>query len=381
VKDLAPRPRLTAFVRKFQLGRPTARLNAVHSELEEAARDSGVRETLSLLAEAIVDLLGCSDCVISAADLVTMQVVDLAGFTRTPERWEMFADEYDLSVYPATVRVLEGGGPYTTWIGDPDGDPAEIELMRSMELSSQLLLRMEAGGKLYLVETWGDDQGPFGPEAIQLAERLVERGARLVELGLARDADDEARFQELVADAARVAPLDVDTTALALAVCDTLGLNRDQIAEVRLVALLHKAGMDSIPKTLLQKTEPLTPVEWAVVQRHTLVGRRMIENIPSLSAAVEGVSAMRERWDGSGYPRGLAGDTIPLSARVVAPCVAYRAMRAGSARRPAVSHDAAIAELRRSSGHQFDPMIAGAVCLSAGPDGVRSLVRLRASRI
>jgi hypothetical protein len=381
VKDLAPRPRLTAFVRKFQLGRPAARLDTVRSGLEAAAHDAGVRETLSLLAEAIVDLLGCSDCVISAADLERMQVVDLAGYTRTPERWEMFADQYDLTIYPATVRVLEEGVPYTTWIGDPGGDPGELALMRSMELSSQLLLRMEAGGLLYLVEAWDDRLGPFDADEIRLSERLVERGARLVELGLARDAEDEARFQELVVDAARVAPLDVDATELAIAVGETLGLNRDQLTEVRLVALLHQAGMDSIPQTLLQKTEPLTPVEWAVIQRHTLVGRRMIERIPSLSAAVDGVSAMRERWDGTGYPRGLAGNTIPLSARVVAPCVAYRAMRAGSPRRPAASHEAAIAELRRSSGLQFDPMTASAVCLSAGPDGVRSLLRLRASRI
>lgn len=368
-------------MRKFQLGRPAARLDTVQSGLEEASQNAGVRETLSLLAEAIVDLLGCSDCLISAADLGQLRVVDLAGFTHSPERWEMFADEVDLRQYPATVRVLEEGTPYTTWIGDPQGDAAEISLMQAMGLSSQLLLRLEAGGSLYLVEAWDDRLEPFEPEAIALGERLVERGARLVEVGLARDADDEARFQELVADAARVAPLDVDTTTLALTVGETLGLRREQLAEVRLVALLHQAGMSAIPATLLHKSEPLTPVEWAVVQRHTLVGRRMIEKIPSLSAAVEGVSSMRERWDGSGYPRGLAGDTIPLSARVVAPCVAYRAMRAGSPRRSAVSHESAIAELRRSSGHQFDPVAAGAVCLSVGLDGVRSPLRLRAARI
>jgi putative two-component system response regulator len=90
---------------------------------------------------------------------------------------------------------------------------------------------------------------------------------------------------------------------------------------------------------------------------------------------------MRERWDGTGYPRGLAGEAIPLSARVVAPCVAYRAMRAGSPRRSPVSHDAAIAELRRAGGRQFDPVAAGAVCLTVGPDGVRSPLRLRAARI
>ncbi len=292
-------------MRKFQLGRPAARLDTVQSGLEEASQNAGVRETLSLLAEAIVDLLGCSDCLISAADLGQLRVVDLAGFTHSPERWEMFADEVDLRQYPATVRVLEEGTPYTTWIGDPQGDAAEISLMQVMGLSSQLLLRLQAGGSLYLVEAWDDRLEPFEPEAIALAERLVERGARLVEVGLARDADDEARFQELVADAARVAPLDVDTTTLALTVGETLGLRREQLAEVRLVALLHQAGMSAIPATLLHKSEPLTPVEWAVVQRHTLVGRRMIEKIPSLSAAVEGVSSMRERWDGSGYPRGL----------------------------------------------------------------------------
>lgn len=353
----------------------------MQSDLEEAAQNAGVRETLSLLAEAVVDLLGCSDCLVSAADLGRMRVSDLAGFTHSPERWEMFADVFDLREFPATVRVLEGGGSYTTWIGDPLGDPAEIAQMQKMGLSSQLLLRMEAGGALYLVEAWDDRLEPFEPEVIRLAERLVANGAQLVELGLTRDADDEARFQELVADAAQVAPLDVDTTALALTVGETIGLSRDQLAEVRLVALLHQAGMAAIPTTLLHKSEPLTPVEWAVVQRHTLVGRRMIEKIPSLSAAVEGVSSMRERWDGTGYPRGLSGDTIPLSARVVSPCVAYRAMRAGSPRRAAISHEAAIAELRRCSGRHFDPVTAGAVCLSVGPDGVRSPLRLRAARI
>ena len=381
MKESASRPRLTAFVRRFPLGRPRARLDTLQTGLEEAAQNAGVRETLSLLAEAVVELLGCSDCVISAADLDRMVTLDLAGFTRTPERWEMFADQFDLRQYPETVRVLRDGTPYTTWIGDPDGDAAEIAFMQEQELGSQLLLRMEAGGLLYLVEAWDDRVEPFQPEGIRLAERLVEHGARLVEVGLARDADDEARFQELVADAARVASLDVDTTSLAVTVGETLGLNRDQLAEVRLVALLHQAGMDSIPTTLLQKSTPLTPVEWAVVQRHTLVGRRMIEKMPSLSAAVEGVSAMRERWDGTGYPRGLSRDTIPLSARVVAPCVAYRAMRAGSARRPAISHEAAVSELRRASGRQFDPMTASAVCLSVGPEGVRSLLRLRAPRI
>ena len=381
MKESAPRPRLTAFVRKFQIGRPAARLDTVRTGLEEAAQNAGVRETLSLLAEAIVELLGCSDCLISLADLEQMRLVDLAGFTHTPERWEMFAEQWDLNEFPATTRVLEDGLPYATWIGDPDGDAAELTQMRAMGLSTQLLMRMEAGGSVYLVEAWDDRLEPFDAEAIRRTESLVERGARLVELGLRRDADDEARFHELVADAARVAPLDVDTTTLALAVGETLGLGREQLSEVRLVALLHQAGMSSIPTALLQKSDPLTPVEWAVVQRHTLVGRRMIEKIPSLSAAVDGVSAMRERWDGTGYPRGLTGDTIPLSARVVAPCVAYRAMRAGSRRRPAVSHEAAIAELRRCSGRHFDPVTAGAVCLSVGPEGVRSLLRLRASRI
>ena len=234
-------------MRKFQLGRPAARLDTVQSGLEEASQNAGVRETLSLLAEAIVDLLGCSDCLISAADLGQLRVVDLAGFTHSPERWEMFADEVDLRQYPATVRVLKEGTPYTTWIGDPQGDAAEISLMQAMGLSSQLLLRLQAGGSLYLVEAWDDRLEPFEPEAIALAERLVERGARLVEVGLARDADDEARFQELVADAARVAPLDVDTTTLALTVGETLGLRREQLAEVRLVALLHQAGMSAIP--------------------------------------------------------------------------------------------------------------------------------------
>jgi HD-GYP domain-containing protein (c-di-GMP phosphodiesterase class II) len=122
-------------------------------------------------------------------------------------------------------------------------------------------------------------------------------------------------------------------------------------------------------------------VEWAIVQRHTLIGQRMLARMPYLSDAVAGVGAIRERWDGSGYPHGLAGDQIPLSSRIVAVCAAYRAMRRGDPRREPMGHAAAIAELEAGAGTQFDSQVVAAAVATIDPLGARPTLRLRVASI
>jgi HD-GYP domain-containing protein (c-di-GMP phosphodiesterase class II) len=177
-------------------------------------------------------------------------------------------------------------------------------------------------------------------------------------------------FEEAVEAAEAMGIADLELSRLALAIGMRLGLDAEAVEELRLVALVHDVGKLTIPEQLLNKREPLTVVEWAVMQRHAMLGRRLIERSPSLERAAEGVGAVRERWDGTGYPLRLAGERIPQCARIVSVCAAYSAMRSGRPGRLPRTRAQALAELRDYAGTQFDPAVAAAACeiLSAQDD-------------
>jgi HD-GYP domain-containing protein (c-di-GMP phosphodiesterase class II) len=120
--------------------------------------------------------------------------------------------------------------------------------------------------------------------------------------------------------------------------------------------LLHDVGKIGVRDAILLKPGPLDPAETDEMRNHTLFGERVIEGIPYLSgAASEIVAAHHERWDGSGYPKGLKGPQIPLAARIFAIVDAYDAMTSDRPYRQAMSVDDALAELERCAGTQFDP--------------------------
>ena len=110
----------------------------------------GTRELCSQLCEALADDLQASDCLVSRVDAERDLLVDVAGFTRTPQRWLAPAVEYPIDRYPATRKVLEDGRPYTTWVGDRSGDAAERELMRGTGVCAGLVTRsLEAARRAY----------------------------------------------------------------------------------------------------------------------------------------------------------------------------------------------------------------------------------------
>jgi HD-GYP domain-containing protein (c-di-GMP phosphodiesterase class II) len=122
--------------------------------------------------------------------------------------------------------------------------------------------------------------------------------------------------------------------------------------------LLHDVGKIGIRDAVLLKPGPLEPREWEEMRNHTLFGERVLEGIPYLSgAASEIVAAHHERWDGSGYPKGLRGEEIPLPARIFAIVDAYDAMTSDRPYRRAMSVADALAELERCAGSQFDPQL------------------------
>jgi diguanylate cyclase (GGDEF)-like protein len=150
------------------------------------------------------------------------------------------------------------------------------------------------------------------------------------------------------------------TAELARGVGRELGMRPEALDEVARAAELHDVGKMAIPDEILEKTGPLDDAEWSFMRRHTIIGERILLAAPSLRAAARLVRASHERWDGRGYPDGLAGDDIPLGARVVSACDAYHAMTTERPHRPRRSSSEALAELYRCAGTQFDPEVVAA---------------------
>jgi two-component system, cell cycle response regulator len=163
-----------------------------------------------------------------------------------------------------------------------------------------------------------------------------------------------------------------DVAELALAVGRKLGLSAEELDELARAAELHDVGKMAVPEEILTKPGPLDEVEWAVMRQHTIVGERILRAAPALLPVAKIVRASHESWDGSGYPDSLAGEEIPLGARIVAVCDAFDAMVTQRPYKPPVSVGEALDELRNCSGRQFDPQVVGAfreVVLSAAGQG------------
>jgi putative nucleotidyltransferase with HDIG domain len=149
---------------------------------------------------------------------------------------------------------------------------------------------------------------------------------------------------------------------LVLEVADEMGLGRRERHHAELAALLHDVGKIRIPTEIIRKPGPLTADERTLVERHTIEGQQMLEQVGGLLGEVGSiVRSCHERWDGRGYPDGLSGQDIPVVARIVCCCDAFSAMTTDRPYRTALSPDAARAELRANAGTQFDPEVVRAL--------------------
>ncbi len=145
---------------------------------------------------------------------------------------------------------------------------------------------------------------------------------------------------------------------LSLAVADALRLDATRRRVVEFAALLHDVGKIRVPKRIITKRGPLDDEEWTIVRRHTIDGEAMLCQVGGALVEVGRiVRASHERYDGEGYPDGLAGEEIPLEARIVTACDSYSAMTTDRPYRPARSPAEALAELERCAGSQFDPLV------------------------
>jgi HD-GYP domain-containing protein (c-di-GMP phosphodiesterase class II) len=153
------------------------------------------------------------------------------------------------------------------------------------------------------------------------------------------------------------------------------GLGPEQIDELLRAAELHDVGKLGIPDAILDKPGPLDDHEWRLMRQHPAIGERILNADPVLQPVARLVRASHERWDGTGYPDGLAATAIPLGARIIAACDALDAMTSDRCYQRARSLPEALAELRRCAGTQFDPQVVAALCARLEPVDVRSADR------
>jgi response regulator RpfG family c-di-GMP phosphodiesterase len=154
----------------------------------------------------------------------------------------------------------------------------------------------------------------------------------------------------------------------AMVVAGVLGVAESELTSIRWGAILHDVGKIGVPDRVLLKPGKLDAEEWELMRKHPEMGFRMLQHIPFLEPALDIVFCHQERYDGTGYPRGLAGEAIPLGARIFAAVDTFDAMTSDRPYRKALSIDAARSEIERCSGTQFDPRV------------VRAFLAIEASR-
>ena len=142
---------------------------------------------------------------------------------------------------------------------------------------------------------------------------------------------------------------------LALKIGERVGLPESELKRLSLVVILHDIGKIHVDEAILGKSGPLTPQEWEIMKKHPETGSRIARSTEDFAHVAEDILSHHERWDGTGYPRGLKGRKIPLLARITSVVDAYDVMTNGRPYKAPLSQAEALEECRRCSGTQFDP--------------------------
>jgi putative nucleotidyltransferase with HDIG domain len=335
------------------------RLSRLVSFSRAIAAEQVSQRMLRAASRELTRLLDAEACLISQLEEgLLREVADHAHSERQVAR----GLSYYLADYPATAAVLESRLPSSISAGDGGADPAELFVLREMEMQAVLLVPLVVASRTWgLIEVY--DSRPRGFPAL---ERHVAELAAAQIGGLLAAFEHEERAQRLYRETlaslsnaleakdAVTSEHTEEVVRLAVAVAAELDVDLEAVQNVELGAVLHDIGKVRVPEAILNKPGALTDEEWEVMRTHPEVGERILRPIQSLQAILPIVRHHHERWDGTGYPDGLAGRAIPLGARIVAVCDAYRAMTEERPYRKALAEAAARRELSDGIGTQFD---------------------------
>jgi diguanylate cyclase (GGDEF)-like protein len=254
-------------------------------------------------------------------------------------------------------------------VNDVTQEPAYESTSETDATRAELVAPLWVGGKL-----WGclnieeDHVDAFDDDDARLVQMVADqvgaalRSAQLYEqLERAYLGTAEALAAALEARDAMFGGESSSIIACCTSVGERLGMEEPALRDLRYGAALHDIGTIAVPQAILDKPGPLDPHERAVMERHPLVGEQILAPVEFLTGVAALVRHAHERWDGAGYPDGLAGEAIPLGARIILACDAHHAMRSARPHRPALSEAEARQELRAGAGSQFDPRVVDAL--------------------
>jgi len=203
-------------------------------------------------------------------------------------------------------------------------------------------------------------EAQLSPDALRIADQRLYRHKNSRRSG--RTQPHEVLLQALHEREPGMRSHASDVAALSVAVARRIGIGAEELRELRLAAELHDVGKLAIPDAILNKPGPLDESEWALLRQHPVIGQRILGAAHGLNAIGVIVRHTHERWDGTGYVDEIAGDAIPIAARVIAVCDAYSAMTSERPYRQALTPEEAVRELRRCAEAQFDPKVVKAFC-------------------
>ncbi len=298
---------------------------------------------------------------------VTLAFCDLNGFKRYNDSFGHAAGDALLARLGAALLGAGEGLGHAYRLG---GDEFCVLLRgrfnrRSPEVGALAAALTEQGSGFAVTASYGlavvPDDAATGSAALQLADqRMYADKTRSSRAGRQRTRD--VLMQILTERTPELHQHCGDVGRLARGTARYFPLDSEQLDELLRAAELHDVGKLAIPDEILERPGPLTAAEWQFMREHPLIGERILNVDPALRPVARLVRSSHERWDGGGYPDGLAAAAIPLGARIIAACDAFEAMTSDRCYQPRRSTEEATAELRRHAGTQFDPEVVRALC-------------------
>ena len=253
-------------------------------------------------------------------------------------------------------------------------DPDYLATIETEAVQSELVVPLWVDGFLYgAINVESVEPGAFDQDDVRLLQTIADQAGAAMRSAALYERLERAYLGTAEALASALEAKDADpaghartVAAQAEAVGRRMGMGEAELRDLRLGAVFHDIGKIAVPEAILNKPGPLTPEERAVMERHTVVGEQILAPVEFLAGVCKLVRHEHERWDGTGYPDRLAGNEIPLGARIILACDALHAMTSDRPYRRALPVALAHAELRGNAGTQFDPKVVDALLAEVG---------------
>lgn len=380
----------------FKSGLAREKDRAVSAERERSARIRALRDisatissslnldsVLDALAKQMVDAVGATFCrmllleddgsTVRVAAVQPVRKIDGSIGPGATERLDLLP-HYREAVTRQEAVIVNGGGSED----EAAAGPAEQRLMSGAKtmLIHPLVVGGTCVGLVCLGEHRAWERSPMGDEKAALCQTIANAGALTVSHALAHDRLKEAFMGTISSLAEAIDAKDAYTrghsnrvASCAVTVGREMGLSEEQLDALECAGRLHDVGKIGIADVVLGKSDSLTGAEWWQMRKHPEMSVRIIEPAHFSATVMAAIRYHHERYDGEGYPRGLAGESIPVEARILAVVDSFEAMTSDRPYRRALVADEALAELRRCAGTQFDPAVVAAFlkAMDAGP--------------